>query len=290
MRKELVTESCFFLASFIACFINPFTYQVFTVDLIHGTSSLIRTYIVEWAPIDYGSLALNLLYIYSGTVFLMSASVLIKDWKKFFPNVIIAAIFFYLTLDSRRYLTIYTLSSLPIVLIFFKQIQEMLVPKLHKILSILALIIILPIFCYVLFIRLPSLGLLTFDWDSYCSNYLSIHCSEKLTSFLNKNTPQGKGFNVYNWGGYLIWRVPKLKTYIDTRMGTWEENGVYPFQDYIYIYTNDNWVQAFDKQNFSWAIVEPNTNVDNYLSSLTISGQWKEEYRDNSAVYYVRLK
>jgi hypothetical protein len=290
IRKELISESGIFAISILACLINPFTYQIFTEDLRHGTSTILRAYVTEWMPIHYGSLVLTLLYIYSGIVLLISASVLIKDWKKSFHYVLISLIFFYLTLDSRRYLIIYALSSLPIALIFFKQNQGRINIKFHKILNSIALIIILPIFFYALFIRLPSLNLMTFDWNSYCSVNLDISCSERLASFLNKNTPQGKGFNTYNLGGYLLWRVPKIKTFVDGRMVVWQDKGVYPMEDFVNIYYRDGWIQAFEKQKFNWAIVQSGKNLDNYLSSLTQSGQWKEEYRDDNAVYYVKLK
>jgi len=289
-RRELITEACVFAVSILACLINPFTYNVFTEDIKHAASPLIKAYVTEWQPIDPGSLIQNSFYIYSAIVMFMSAYILIKDWRKFSPHVLIATAFFYLTLDSRRYLIIYTLISIPIALIFFKQIQDVLAPKIHRVLNQLALAIALMLLCYAFFVRLPSFNLTTFDWNTYCSQYPGSGCSEKLAAFLNKNTPQGKGFNDYNLGGYLLWRVPKIKTFTDTRMALWQENGVYPFEDFINIYFKQDWVNAFEKQNFSWAIAAPNTNLDDYLSTLAKVGQWKEEYRDSQAAYYVRLR
>lgn len=286
-RKELITEFGFFIISFLACLINPFTYQIFTEDFKVAISRETKSFIVEWMPIDYGSSDLRNFYIYSAIIMVMSAFALIKDWKKFSPNVLIATVFFYLTLDSRRYLIIYTLLSFPVALIIFKQIQDMLAPKLHKLLDLLALVIIIPFLCYALFIRLPTLNLTTFDWNTYC---LKFGCSEKLTSYLDKYPPLGYGFNTYDWGGYLLWRVPQIKTFVDSRMNDWKENGVYPFRDFINIYSGVDWVKAFEKENFSWAIVVSGTNLDKYLSSLTTVGKWKEYYRDDRAAYYIRLK
>ncbi len=282
-QKELLTELSIFILSVLACFINPFTYRVFTEDFKNAISSQMQSHIAEWRPIPNGSPGQIIFFIYSAVLLIISAFILIKDWKKFLPHVLINTIFFFLTLGFRRYLLIYVLCSFPVALIFFKYIQGMVTVKWHKILNLLALSITFALLCYALLIRLPAVSLNTFNWNVYC---LNLRCSEKLSDFLNENPPRGRGFNNYSMGSYLIWRVPQIKTFIDGRMTVWEENGINPFKDFVDIYNSNVWTQAFEKQNFSWAIAVPGTNLDMYL--LSASSIWKLEYSDSKVDYYIK--
>ncbi len=51
---------------------------------------------------------------------------------------------------------------------------------------------------------------------------------------IKKERPKGNIFNEYNWGGYLIWKLPEYKTFIDGRMPSWrDENGYSAFEEYL---------------------------------------------------------
>jgi len=44
---------------------------------------------------------------------------------------------------------------------------------------------------------------------------------KKAVEFLKTNLPQGQIFSKYGWGGYLIWKLPEKKVFIDGRMPSW---------------------------------------------------------------------
>lgn len=44
---------------------------------------------------------------------------------------------------------------------------------------------------------------------------------KKAVEFLKANLPQGQIFSQYGWGGYLIWKLPEKKVFIDGRMPSW---------------------------------------------------------------------
>jgi len=51
--------------------------------------------------------------------------------------------------------------------------------------------------------------------------------------------PEGNMFNEYSWGGYLIWKLPEYKTFIDGRMPSWrDESGYSVFEEYVEIKNN----------------------------------------------------
>ena len=61
---------------------------------------------------------------------------------------------------------------------------------------------------------------------------------DKAVNYLVTHEPRGEIFSTYDWGGYLIWKNPSKKVFIDGRMPSWrwhanipgESN--YAFSDY----------------------------------------------------------
>lgn len=46
----------------------------------------------------------------------------------------------------------------------------------------------------------------------------------------------GNIFNTYEWGGYLIWKLPKMKVFVDGRMPAWKDDfGRYPYAVFLAI-------------------------------------------------------
>ena len=41
--------------------------------------------------------------------------------------------------------------------------------------------------------------------------------------YLHSHVPRGEIFSEYGWGGYLIWKYPEKKVFIDGRMPSWVE-------------------------------------------------------------------
>jgi len=50
---------------------------------------------------------------------------------------------------------------------------------------------------------------------------------------------EGDMFNEYDWGGYLIWKLPEYKTFVDGRMPSWrDDTGYSAFEEYLEIRKN----------------------------------------------------
>ena len=44
---------------------------------------------------------------------------------------------------------------------------------------------------------------------------------EIVTEWLLEQKYEGEGFSEYGWGGYLIWKMPEKKVFVDGRMPSW---------------------------------------------------------------------
>ena len=99
--------------------------------------------------------------------------------------------------------------------------------------------------------------------------------------FIKSQKLQGRMFNLYAWGGYLIWQLPGHKTFIDGRMPSWRENGRSVFEDYIKITSEPKkYEKLFDSYKISWALDKPDSRLIKFLKTK----KWKTLYEDKVSI------
>ena len=103
-------------------------------------------------------------------------------------------------------------------------------------------------------------------------------------AWIEKQQPEGKMFNHYNWGGYLIWRLwPDYRVFVDGRTD---------------LYGNDFLRRYLEAQlarpGFEEILEQYDVNLVLMPSESTLStqlacqGGWRETYRDEVATIWVR--
>jgi len=86
---------------------------------------------------------------------------------------------------------------------------------------------------YFIFLSIVSIFVLFQVYFSFFSNNFSNDFyPEKAIDFLKINKPKGQIFSEYGWGGYLIWKMPSKKVFIDGRMPSWRKDNYYAFGEY----------------------------------------------------------
>jgi hypothetical protein len=88
-------------------------------------------------------------------------------------------------------------------------------------------------------------------------------------------------FNSYNWGGYLIWH--KIPVYVDGRADVYGDAFLSR-----YLHTADvgsNWREALTAYGVEVILMEDYAPL---VTVLIESGEWREAYRDDMAVIFVR--
>jgi hypothetical protein len=92
---------------------------------------------------------------------------------------------------------------------------------------------------------------------------------------------EARGYNSYNWGGYLIWR--RIPVFVDGRADVYGD-------DFLSYYRQafsggTEWSEPLDDFDVTWVLLERG----NVLGSLlTASGRWKQVYRDDLATVHER--
>jgi protein-S-isoprenylcysteine O-methyltransferase Ste14 len=97
---------------------------------------------------------------------------------------------------------------------------------------------------------------------------------------------KGRMFNPYNWGGFLLWRLPAHRVLIDSRM--------LPYRDlfldaYLPIYLgNPGWRAKLAQLGPDWAIVERSEARGRLAALLRVDPAWRLVHADDLALVFVR--
>lgn len=99
--------------------------------------------------------------------------------------------------------------------------------------------------------------------------------------FIQSENLQGRMFNTYNYGGYLIWTLPEYPVFVDGRADLHQDEIIMTW--YRVINGSDEWEQVFAEWDIHLVLVEPGAPL---LSQLKESG-WRLVYQDDLAVVAV---
>lgn len=99
--------------------------------------------------------------------------------------------------------------------------------------------------------------------------------------YLRREGGNGRLFNSYNWGGYLIWRLPERPVFIDGRADVY---GDALFADYLRVWRAEpSWSEVLARWQVEWVICERGVPLATLLES---NPSWNKVYEDGTAVLY----
>ncbi|HCR42303.1 TPA: hypothetical protein DIV45_03035 [Patescibacteria group bacterium] len=97
-----------------------------------------------------------------------------------------------------------------------------------------------------------------------------------------------KMFNEYGWGGFLIWRFPEQKVFIDGRMPYWQMGDKFVFADTQYATSAGAGAIGLLEVRYGvdWIMVLAGRPLDWALSGQS---DWEKVYNDNISVIYRKI-
>jgi hypothetical protein len=252
-----------------AMLLNPYGYKLlwYPFDLLFRRHEVIND-IIEWQSVDfhtgYGKLAAMMIF-----ALLALAWTSRKPWS--LRDVILVSFALWTSLSHVRFLLFAAIVLVPVI-----------APRVHLMapydsrkdrpwlnLAIIAAILAIVLVSYPTPVDLQALVDTQFPRDAI--RYMQ---EQKLT---------GRVFHYYDFGGYIEWTAPGIKTFADGRADIFTYNGV--LSDYLRINKINNSLELLDKYRIDYALFPAGKHLT-YLLDHNLG--WKRIYRDQVVSLYSR--
>jgi hypothetical protein len=247
--------------SFLATLLNPYGLRIYEeIFLRTSADNFLRFHIVEWHPLLFSSFSLAIIFYLC-----LFLGLLICLRKKIeFSQLVLVFVFLFFSFLNQRHFPIFVILTIPIFAQLLFYFREMIVPERQEILIggykkwvFIFFILVLAVYNFY-----PGI-----KHSLQKNNFLEGY-PEKALPFL-KTLPLSENlFNDYGWGGYLIWRLPERKLFIDGRMPSWREKGKFVFGDYVKIKkAEDNYRELLERYDLKIFLLnkEIKREVEKYL-------------------------
>jgi len=108
----------------------------------------------------------------------------------------------------------------------------------------------------------------------------------QAVEWLQENPQDGKLFNDYIWGSYVLFRMwPAQTVFIDARTDFYGEKLLREYADVIHL--SDDWEDILDKYEVAWMLIPRNGALARYFYSVD-TDDWNVIYEDDIAVIFRR--
>lgn len=299
--KDLIVT----FASLLVTFINPYKGRIWWEAWMQFSDSSLRWRIMEWRPALF-TFNIPLAIFLSLVIFFAY-----KYRQKFYlEEKILLIIFFVMGISTTRHIPLFVTLALPLTIgcIYYlkEETKKILYGKERFSLS--------------LRVSLVGASILVI-----LQGFLSLESSKNLEEgrfypkaaieLLKDKEGAGEIFSEYGWGGYLIWKLPEKRVFIDGRMPSWRWEGrdgeeKNAFETYIKVLEGEkNYKEVFEKYSVDtvlWpkregggVIQKLESEFTNLLTRLKLFEEndfdflkqleddgWEKVYEDDVAVVY----
>jgi hypothetical protein len=265
-RKKLLLA---FIASSAAIFVNPFGYKLVLYPFLFQLRFQAVMHFSEyWRPVDFstwnGKLAL-------GLIFALLAAALFSRSRWRLDEVLLASFALWAGLSHLRFLDFTAIVIVPILAprlkLFPPYERELDKPWLNAV--IVSAVVVSIVFSF------PSTAQLQQRVDN--------EYPAAALDFMQRLHNNARIFHQHEFGGYIEWKAPELKTFIDGRDEIFVANGV--FDDYLSTIRLERPLEILDKYRIGYALLEPGQPLG-YL--LEHSAGWRLVYTDGAAEIFER--
>ncbi len=275
LSNSTILFGAVFLSSLIATWINPFGIYVYQ-ELYNHIVSPLNTMIAEWVePLPWQSAL-----IVGSTFFFLYY----QTRKRVFAFYSLSLILFFclFALKARRNIPLYYASFFYVLSLsklndFLKRVSENISYEILIVLSAVGII-------FFSFIQIPS----TIEKSLYQANHCPTLAEDNCKAIREYPQLSGNIFAFYEWGGYLIWRKPESKVFVDGRMPAWrDEKGVSPYKAYLsIIQAQDGWNDMLKQLKTNYIFINKGTFLDDVLYSNPEKYGWRNVYENNTSIIY----
>jgi hypothetical protein len=272
--------SLVFLLSGVATLLNPHGWRILSYPFGTLGSQAMQAYIAEWFSPDFHQARFQPLAL---LVLLLFATLALSKLPADLTDMLLLLPFGYASLRSVRHVPLFAVVAAPII-------GKHVVPiwdgsRVQKRLSLGEQ-------------GRPNLRLLALNWLILLSILLAgslqiTHSLQKNQALQHQRFPvaavdylegeeRGNIYNLYRWGGYLIWRLyPEWQVFIDGRADVYGDASI---EEYLEVYrVRTGWRDTLDKYKVDLVLIDR----DSALATLLDEDRgWQKAYEDELAVLY----
>jgi hypothetical protein len=269
-REKLTKLASMFALSIVALFANPYGYKLvlYPFDLMFRQQANL-SHVVEWQSVSFqtlpGKVALLMIFGVAAAAWFSR-----ERWR--LGDVLLAVFALFVSLMHVRLLIFAAIVLVPI-----------LAPRLH----------LFPAHDSTkdkpwlnLALALGMTGLIAalFPSAAVLADRVESQFPGRALACLTESQRSGRLFHYYDFGGYIEWNQPYIRTFADGRTDIFVYNGV--FDDYLKINGLQNPFALLDKYRIDYVLFPPDKPLS-YL--LDHSADWRRIYQDKVANIYERV-
>jgi hypothetical protein len=257
-------------ASLGALFVNPYSYQlVFYPFDMAFRQKLILSHLEEWASVNFhdprGKIVV--LVIFSFLLLAMSGN---NEWD--LAEVMLVLFGLYVGLNHVRFLCLTAiLLAAPLAKGFY-----FLAPSRREAGKSFMGVMLAGVLLFIMGRNFPSRATLEKD--------LAADLPFGALSYMESHSVSGRIFNYDVWGGYLGWKQPELKVFLDSRGDIFERAGV--VKDYLDATHIKDPLEVLDKYQVRYVLMPP---IEPVVYVLLHQPNWRILYRDKVSILLERL-
>jgi hypothetical protein len=267
-RSQVFHFLAVMMASVVALIMNPYGYKLafYPFDLLFRQQENLAS-VIEWQSVDFNTVFAKLAMIMLFALVLL----LLSNVKWAVRDVAMVCFALWSSLSHLRFLQFAAILLIPVLAPKFRVFSSPYRARIKAWLAILAgaATLVIVVWSFPSSDRLQSRVNATFPHNAL--------------RYIKQNQISGKLFNYYDFGGYIEWYAPELKTFADGRTDIFVYNGV--FRDYLNVRDVREPFTVLDRYKIDYVLVPPTTPLSYVLSNST---KWKLLYDDSVAQLYQR--
>ncbi len=244
--------------SFLATMVNPYGLKLWSLVWVTISNPVLKYRIEEWQPTYLNLFAFSFLAIFLFTISLVFIS---RYWRRFrTEEILLNFIFFIQAILAVRMIPYWVLIDLPMIAVaieyFAGEIAGSRIGKKRFLIFSKAAL---------LFVGIGFVSQCLINAFLYSNSHKEdLFYPKKAVLYLKENLPKGQLFSEYNWGGYLIWKLPEKKVFISGMMPVWKWQADVPGE------SNDAMTDYLDMSEgkISYQVVFNKYKIDTALLSM----------------------
>ena len=258
-------------ASIAALFVNPYGYGLvlYPFDMAFN-QKLNISHVAEWSSVDFHDTRGKIALLFAAVLFL-GALLGRHEWRLHELGYVLFSV--YLSFTYIRFLFLAGILAAPLVANLLASIPQYR-PELDR--PMLNATVIVGLLAFVIF---------DFPTNTQLANSVDRDYPEEVLSQLASLPPTEHVLNYYLWGGYLGWKIPAFRDFIDSRVDVFEHAGV--LQDYLNLLELKNPDAILDKYRIQYILFPPGEPL---TYALEHDSQWKVDFRGNVCVLFERIR